>query len=150
MLQKDYILEIVGDFVDGVAKHLDAALAGDAEATGAVEQDVAGLLDLDPEVALTLSPDSLVTMMVLSGMGDSVAADAGLRPHASCGRLRGPGGRRHGRPAPRAGRCRRGVLSLRPHGCPGGSSTPKPPHGERRFSPEQDQKHCEDCKVPYE
>ena len=74
MLQKDYILEIVGDFVDGVAKHLDAALAGDAEATGAVEQDVAGLLDLDPEVALTLSPDSLVTMMVLSGMGDSVAA----------------------------------------------------------------------------
>ena len=74
MLQKDYILEIVGDFVDGVAKHLDAALAGDAKATGAVEQDVAGLLDLDPEVALTLSPDSLVTMMVLSGMGDSVAA----------------------------------------------------------------------------
>ena len=71
MLQKDYILEIVGDFVDGVAKHLDAALAGDTEATGAVEQDVA---DLDPEVALTLSPDSLVTMMVLSGMGDSVAA----------------------------------------------------------------------------
>ena len=48
MLQKDYILEIGGDFVDGVAKHLDAALAGDAEATGAVEQDVAGLLDLDP------------------------------------------------------------------------------------------------------
>ena len=74
MLQKDYILEIVGDFVDGVAKHLAAALAGDAEATGKVEQDVAGLLDLDPEVALTLSPDSLVTMMVLSGMGDSVAA----------------------------------------------------------------------------
>ena len=64
----------MGDFVDGVAKHLDAALAGDAEATGAVEQDVAGLLDLDPEVALALSPDSLVTMMVLSGMGDSVAA----------------------------------------------------------------------------
>ena len=78
MLQKDYILEIVGDFVDGVAKHLDAALAGDAEATGAVEQDVAGLLDLDPEVALTLSPDSLVTMMVLSGMAFSLTrlADA--------------------------------------------------------------------------
>lgn len=74
MLQKDYILEIVGDFVEGVAKHLDAALAGDAEATGEVEQDIAGLLDLDPEVALSLAPDSLVTMMVLSGMGDSVAS----------------------------------------------------------------------------
>ena len=74
MLQKDYILEIVGDFVEGVVKHLDAALAGDADACGQVEQDIAGLLDLDPEVALTLAPDSLVTMMVLSGMGDSVAA----------------------------------------------------------------------------
>ena len=47
--------------MEGVVRHLDAALAGDAEATGKVEQDVAGLLDLDPEVALTLSPDSLVT-----------------------------------------------------------------------------------------
>ena len=32
MLQKDYILEIVSDFVGGVAKHLDAALAGSKEA----------------------------------------------------------------------------------------------------------------------
>ena len=34
MLQKDYILEIVSDFVEGVAKHLDAALAGSKEADG--------------------------------------------------------------------------------------------------------------------
>ena len=74
MLQKDYILEIVSDFVEGVSKHLNAALAGSKEACDDVERDVAGLLDLDPEVALSLAPDSLVTMMVLSGMGDSVAA----------------------------------------------------------------------------
>ncbi len=74
MLQKDYILEIVSDFVEGVAKHLDAALAGSKEADGEVEQDIAGLLDLDPQVALSLAPNSLVTMMVLSGMGDSVAS----------------------------------------------------------------------------
>ena len=57
-----------------IPEYPDPKALRDAEATGAVEQDVAGLLDLDPEVALTLSPDSLVTMMVLSGMGDSVAA----------------------------------------------------------------------------
>ena len=78
MLQKDYILEIVGDFVDGVVRHLDAALAGDAEATGAVEQDVAGLLDLDPAVARTLSPYSLGTRWWLSGRGESVAASGAV------------------------------------------------------------------------
>jgi hypothetical protein len=37
------------------------------------EEAVAGLLDLDAQVALKLSPDSLVTMMLLSGIGDSLA-----------------------------------------------------------------------------
>lgn len=32
MLQKDYILEIVSDFVEGVSKHLSAALVGSKEA----------------------------------------------------------------------------------------------------------------------
>lgn len=150
MLQKDYILEIVGDFVDGVAKHLDAALAGDAEATGAVEQDVAGLLDLDPEVALTLSPDSLVTMMVLSGMGDSVAVYVAfsLTRLADAYEAQGDVDTAALRRAQAA--AVRTVLWLRPHGCSRGLLGPSPPHGERRFSSEQDQKHCEDCKVPYE
>ena len=147
MLQKDYILEIVGDFVDGVAKHLDAALAGDAEATGAVEQDVAGLLDLDPEVALTLSPDSLVTMMVLSGMGDSVAAYVAfsLTRLADAYEAQGDVDTAALRRAQAAA-----VGESFGHGCPRGLLGPSPPHGERHFSPEQDQKHCEDCKVPYE
>jgi hypothetical protein len=35
---------------------------------------VAALLDLDPQTAMNLAPDSLVTMMLLSGMGDSLAS----------------------------------------------------------------------------
>lgn len=77
MLQRDYILEIVGDFVEGITDAFRRALgeeAGRAAGVEAVEQQIGDLLELDHETALSLAPDSLVTMMVLSGMGDSVAA----------------------------------------------------------------------------
>ena len=74
MLQRDYILEIVGQFVEGVSDALRRAVSGDASGTSDVERQIGDLLDLDPATALSLSPDSLVTMMVLSGMGNSVAS----------------------------------------------------------------------------
>ena len=74
MLQRDYILEIVEQFVDGVSAALRRSLDGDASACEDVESQVAELLELDRGTALALAPDSLVTMMVLSGMGDSVAS----------------------------------------------------------------------------
>lgn len=74
MLQRDYILEIIEQFVNAVLLSLRKALVKqDREAAEEVEEAVATLLDLDPSVALELSPDSLVTMMLLSGMADSVA-----------------------------------------------------------------------------
>ena len=77
MLQHDYILEVVGKFVESVA----VALLGifkrhDLTHIGEAEKAVAELLDLDPETAMALSPESLVTMMRLSGVGDTVAAYA--------------------------------------------------------------------------
>ena len=74
MLQRDYILEIVGQFVEGVSGALRRAVSGDATGAADVERQIGELLDLDAATALALSPDSLVTMMVLSGMGDSVAS----------------------------------------------------------------------------
>jgi hypothetical protein len=74
MLQHDYLLEVINQFVDSVTPALRGALLrGDREAAAQAEEAVAGVLDLDPQVALRLSPDSLVTMMVLSGIGDSLA-----------------------------------------------------------------------------
>ena len=43
---------------------------------GSVETAVADLVQLDPDTAMSLSPASLVTMMTLSGTGDSVAGYA--------------------------------------------------------------------------
>ena len=77
MLHRDYLLEMIEEFVGVVLRALKRALA-ERDQTAAVEAEeaLAGLLDLDASVALDLSPDSLVTMMLLSGMGDSLASYA--------------------------------------------------------------------------
>ncbi len=75
MLHRDYLLEIIARFVEVVTAALrQALLEKDSEAPQEIEDSVAALLDLDPETAMNLSPDSLVTMMLLSGMGDSIAS----------------------------------------------------------------------------
>ena len=75
MLHRDYLLEIVAKFVDAVTVALrHAILDAKPESAREVEDSVAALLDLDPETAMNLSPSSLVTMMLLSGMGDSLAS----------------------------------------------------------------------------
>lgn len=73
MLQRDYVLEIVGQFVESVSRALRRAAAGEKDGLVATEREIGELLDLDYGTALALAPDSLVTMMVLSGIGDSVA-----------------------------------------------------------------------------
>ena len=74
MLQRDYILEIIGQLVSGITDAFRRALGGDPTGRADAEREIGELLDLDPQTALALAPDSLVTMMVLSGMGDSVAS----------------------------------------------------------------------------
>lgn len=78
MLQHDYIIGLIQEF--GVA--VSAALREAFHARGAkqaseseqeVEQAIGQLIDLDPATAMALSPDSLVTMIDLSGVGESVA-----------------------------------------------------------------------------
>lgn len=78
MLQRDYILELVDDFCQSICDPLRRVLAGDLDACGDVERQIGDLLELDHRTALALAPDSLVTMMVLSGMGDVVASYVGV------------------------------------------------------------------------
>ncbi len=65
MLQRDYVLEIIGQFVEGVSRALRRAAAGEKDGLLAAEQEIGELLELDHATALALAPDSLVTMMVL-------------------------------------------------------------------------------------
>ena len=75
MLHRDFLLEIIARFVDTVSVALLGAVRRhDIDSAQKVEDSVAALLDLDPQTAMNLSPDSLVTMMILSGMGDSLAS----------------------------------------------------------------------------
>lgn len=75
MLERDYILELVSTFARSVARGFARALGDDPDGgVREVEQAVADLLELDAETALALAPDSLVTMMVLSGTGSALAS----------------------------------------------------------------------------
>ena len=78
MLHRDYLLEVIEQFVSTVSRALARALLErDLEAATEVEEAVAELVQLDPDTAMSLSPDSLVIMMQLSGTGDAVAGYAG-------------------------------------------------------------------------
>lgn len=74
MLHRDYLVEMIRDFVNMVMMALGRALKDhDKQSAEEAEAAVAELIDLDPEFALELAPDSLVTMMLLSGVADSIA-----------------------------------------------------------------------------
>lgn len=74
MLQRDYIVEMTQRFGNALTRWLKpAVLEGDLESIGGVETAVAELLDLPASTALSLDPASLVTIMELSGIADSVA-----------------------------------------------------------------------------
>lgn len=77
MLHRDYLLEVIEQFVSTVSRALaQALLQRDFNAAEEVEAAVADLVQLDPETAMLLAPESLVTMMLLSGTGDAVAGYA--------------------------------------------------------------------------
>ncbi len=77
MLHRDYLLEVIEQFVSTVSQALARALLQrDLDSALEVEEAVAELVQLDPETAMSLAPDSLVIMMQLSGTGDAVAGYA--------------------------------------------------------------------------
>ena len=82
MLHRDYLLEVIEQFVSTVSHTLaKALLQRDLKAAEEVEAAVADLVQLDPETAMSLAPESLVTMMMLSGTGDAVAGYAAYALH---------------------------------------------------------------------
>lgn len=77
MLHRDYLLEVIQTFVRTVSRSLARALLEhDLTAAGEVEDAIAELVQLDPTTAMALAPESLVTMMLLSGTGDAVSGYA--------------------------------------------------------------------------
>lgn len=77
MLQHDYLVEVIQQFVRVALSPLSRALEDhDLEAAGEVEEAIGDLLQLDPETAMALAPESLVTMMQLAGTGDALSGYA--------------------------------------------------------------------------
>lgn len=82
MLERDYLTEMLEHFVETVSRallnsveeiHLD-----DIET---IEREIGEVIDLDGDQALQLAPDSLVTLLVLSGTGDTLSAQMAYALH---------------------------------------------------------------------
>lgn len=74
MLQHDYLMEIIQQFVQSISSSLKLALGRHDEAAAEeVEEAVGELLELDASTAMSLSPESLVMMLQLAGTGDAVS-----------------------------------------------------------------------------
>ncbi len=76
-IKNDYLLDQIARFVEGILASIDRMRSGGvADAVGGFEAVVGDVLDMDPETALSLSPASLVTMMQLSAVDESLAGYA--------------------------------------------------------------------------
>lgn len=77
MLERDYILMVLSEFVSMVTEALRLThYERKEDAFVQVETAVSELVGLDPKTALSLAPDTLVQVMVLSGVGFEVAGHA--------------------------------------------------------------------------
>ncbi len=76
-IKNDYLLDQIARFVEGILASIERMRSGGAtEAVEGFEAVVGDVLDMDPETALSLSPASLVTMMQLSAVDESLAGYA--------------------------------------------------------------------------
>lgn len=76
-IRNDYILDMIAKFIEAIADALDKAESGRAgDSAVAYERVVGDVLDMSPSAALALSPESLVTMMRLSAVDESLSAYA--------------------------------------------------------------------------
>ena len=72
-IKSDYLMDMVARFCDAVLRGIDARRAGDTfEAREDFESVVGGVLDMDASCALALSSSSLVTMMQLSAVDETL------------------------------------------------------------------------------
>jgi hypothetical protein len=75
MFQRDYLLQQLQRFSETLARALRGAIILKSEASiQEAEAAIGEVLDLDAGMVMALTPESLVTMMRLSGVGDATAS----------------------------------------------------------------------------
>lgn len=74
-IKNDYLLDQISRFVESITVGIGKSRSGRADDAIETFEAVAGdVLDMDAETVLALAPASLVTMMQLSAVDDSLAA----------------------------------------------------------------------------
>lgn len=67
MLQQDYLMRLIMQFVRGLRRSLDRGLVDPADAAESVEDAISQALDLDASVMLGLDPRSFASILSVSG-----------------------------------------------------------------------------------
>lgn len=76
-IRNDYILDMIAQFVQAVVEAAERARAGEGGRAIAQYEEVVGrALDMDAEAILSLTPESLVTLVQLSAVDESLAVYA--------------------------------------------------------------------------
>ncbi len=76
-IKNDYLLDMIARYVESILAGFGKAKAGlSRDALGAYEAVAGDVLDMDAATALALSPASLVTMMRISAVDESLAVYA--------------------------------------------------------------------------
>lgn len=72
MLQQDYLMRLIMQFVRGLRRSIEKGLVDPSEAAESVEDAIAQALDLDAGVVLGLEPASFASILSVSGTNPRV------------------------------------------------------------------------------
>ena len=73
MLQQDYLMRLIMQFVRGLRRSLERGMVDPAEAAESVEDAISQALDMDAGVVLGLNPESFTSVLSVSGTDPRVA-----------------------------------------------------------------------------
>ena len=73
MLQQDYLMRLIMQFVRGLRRSLERGMVDPAEAAESVEDAISQALDMDAGVVLGLNPESFASILSVSGTDPRVA-----------------------------------------------------------------------------
>lgn len=73
MLQRDYLMQLLSAFIQAILNSRKTAIIHPKAAADSIEDAIAGATDIDGATLLSLSPESIATVMDISGVDPMVA-----------------------------------------------------------------------------
>lgn len=73
MLQRDYLVQMIAQFVEAIVRTRTKAKVDPQEAADSLETALNNVMDIDASVLLSMGPESIAAVMQLSGVDPNLA-----------------------------------------------------------------------------